>query len=100
MIAKSLIFFLICKFYNISNLLDMNWLFLFNFEWFCLTNVHNIRAVGKLLENICLGFDQLHLDGKKLYGKWGCSIEAKVWESNSTNAHKLFLKSDIDLVIF
>ena len=28
--------------------------------------MHSILAVGKLLENIDLGFDKLHLDGKEL----------------------------------
>ena len=62
----------------------MNCLFLFNFEWFHLTNVHNILAVGKLLENICLGFDQLHLDGKKL-----AEIDAVVFKLKSRRVIQL-----------
>ena len=40
----------------------------FDFDccWSHLTSVHSILAVGKLLENIDLGFDKLHLDGKEL----------------------------------
>ena len=34
--------------------------------WSQLTSVHSILAVGKLLENINLGFDKLHLDGNEL----------------------------------
>ena len=34
--------------------------------WFHLTSVHNILVAGKLLENINLGFDKLHFDGKEL----------------------------------
>ena len=40
----------------------------FDFDccWSHQTSVHSILAVGKLLENINLGFDKLHLDGKEL----------------------------------
>ena len=38
----------------------------FDYCWFHLTSVHSILAVGKLLENIDLGFDKTHLDGKEL----------------------------------
>ena len=34
--------------------------------WSSQSSVHSILAVGKLLENIDLGFDKLHLDGKEL----------------------------------
>ena len=34
--------------------------------WFYLTSVQSIPAVGKLLKDIDLGFDKLHLDGKEL----------------------------------
>ena len=34
--------------------------------WFYLTSLHSILAVGKLLKDIDLDFDKLHLDGKEL----------------------------------
>ena len=34
--------------------------------WSYLTSVHSILAVEKLLENVDLDFEKLHLDGKEL----------------------------------